>query len=743
MGWVDPGSGFKKSINTLLGFLLFIFTFSFFLGNLCPSLYWRDPGEFAALAFTLSVGHPTGSPTYSLIAKLFTFLPFGSLWQKINLASVVFGSLTVSIGFLLILRLLRKDDADFPQKQTFAFFSAAAASLLLAFSPTFWLYSLVAKAYPYLTFWILILIWLLLGFREEAQKSPSPLPLSPQAQSYFFAAAFLYGLGLGVYGAMALYLPAFLFYCFYTDRRWYRDPKILFLGGFFFLLGFSVYLYLPLRSSTNPFLDWGEPRTFSRFLNHLMDAKDASHNASFPDWPTIGKMSLDSLRLLSDQFSPLGLFLGGIGLIFLWHRDKACFSLTLGIALIHWLFFVRIWKMAFLYLPLFLIFSLWIGTGIFFLGKAIAFRPWKKARPGFQRAMSWAWAGAIVFTLIFQYALHKPSSGKGDYYVAYALGKEMLGSLPPKTLLFSNYSTMLFHGLQGVENFRSDVSVAVIFPLRNPHLFWSIDPAHYPAFDYSKLPRVVHPNTQEFFQTLITAHQGKYPLFWDLGAEDNWLISRLVPRGLLYQIQEKEIATSQDELSMDQKKTYEFFQSLSSLEGFEEDEEGRQLLKNLTNMKSIYFMRTGFPSFALSYNRIAMQLFEDDPTLHNNRGIIYHAMGKNEEALQLLQKVVDRYPLDPLAHLNRGAIFEAQGENAQALREWKEASRLGGKGVLGYYNRGKLLLKMGKTEEALSEFNAFLEKSWVLLYLSDHPILEEVKERVKEIEKRIQEKKNP
>jgi hypothetical protein len=49
---------------------------------------------------------------------------------------------------------------------------------------------------------------------------------------------------------------------------------------------------------------------------------------------------------------------------------------------------------------------------------------------------------------------------------------------------------------------------------------------------------------------------------------------------------------------------------------------------------------------------------------------------------------------------------------------------------------------MGKTEEALSEFNAFLEKSWVLLYLSDHPILEEVKERVKEIETGIQEKKN-
>jgi tetratricopeptide (TPR) repeat protein len=98
--------------------------------------------------------------------------------------------------------------------------------------------------------------------------------------------------------------------------------------------------------------------------------------------------------------------------------------------------------------------------------------------------------------------------------------------------------------------------------------------------------------------------------------------------------------------------------------------------------------------------------------------------------------------VDPLAHLNRGAVLEAQGKYEQALREWKEASQLGGKGVLGHYNRGKLLHKMGEKKEALGEFNTFLEKSWVLLYLSDHPTLKEVKERVKEIETDIREKKN-
>ncbi len=123
MGWTNPVHIFKRPLENLLGLILFLFSFSFFLWYLCPSLYWRDPGEFVAIAFTLSVGHPTGSPTYSLIAKLFTFLPWGSLFQKINLVSAVFGALTIYLVYRMSLLLLGGEEAGSPRRGFWVIFS--------------------------------------------------------------------------------------------------------------------------------------------------------------------------------------------------------------------------------------------------------------------------------------------------------------------------------------------------------------------------------------------------------------------------------------------------------------------------------------------------------------------------------------------------------------------------------------------------------------------------------------------
>ena len=40
----------------------------------------------------LGVTHPTGYPTYLLLAHLFTYLPFGDSAYRVSLASAVFGA---------------------------------------------------------------------------------------------------------------------------------------------------------------------------------------------------------------------------------------------------------------------------------------------------------------------------------------------------------------------------------------------------------------------------------------------------------------------------------------------------------------------------------------------------------------------------------------------------------------------------------------------------------------------------
>lgn len=717
----------------ILGFVLLLSSFSFYLWHLSPSLYWRDPGEFAAIGYTLSVGHPTGMPSWSLLAKFFTFLPWGSLFQKINLVSAVFGSLSVFLVYHFVLRLNQCQSQPPSKNRFWPLFSAAGAGLLLMVSPTFWLYSMVAKGYPQVTFWVLVLFLLLWRFREEGKKDPASGKLPVMSQSFFWAAAFIFGLSLGTYGAIILYLPPFLAFCFLADRRWYREPKVLLLGVFFFLVGFSVYLYLPIRSSTNPFLDWGEPRTLSRFLNHLTDAKDSSHNVTFP-WASLPLLAWESFKVLSDQFTPFGILLAVLGGAVLSRLDRPFFWLTFGIAFIHWSFFVRLWEMSFLYIPLYLIFAIWIGLGIFHLYRVIE-RSWKRgARAIFRKGLAWALGCGVAATFVFQLAFHQPTSGKSEYYVPYAVGKELLLSLPPETLLFSYYTTMLLHGMQSVENCRPDVFVAVIFPLRSPRLYWSLDAAHYPVFDFAKLQGVIHPNSIDFFKRLFAVHFPKYPLYWDLAAEDQWLTSRLLPEKLYYRVQEKDTPFGAEARQRNLQETFQFYRSLFSMVGFGGDEEGRRFLKNLIAIRGVYYFNRGDLPASLSCNRVALGLMPDDSSLYTNRGLYQLSMGQKEEALESWNRALELNPKGATSLINRAAFYYREKKVAKALADWEAATRLGGEGLLAYYFRGMAYREMGKPGEALADLETFMRKSdQLVFYFYDDPIFRQAKKVIQEL----------
>src|SRR5689334_1915754 len=62
-GWIAAGLG--------LGFLLL------YLRTLCPTVYLGDVGEITTAVTTGGVVHPPGYPVFSLLARLFLWLPFG------------------------------------------------------------------------------------------------------------------------------------------------------------------------------------------------------------------------------------------------------------------------------------------------------------------------------------------------------------------------------------------------------------------------------------------------------------------------------------------------------------------------------------------------------------------------------------------------------------------------------------------------------------------------------------------
>ena len=172
------------------------------------------------------------------------------------------GALTISLLFALLYDLF--DDTS----PAIRLCAALSGSLILLVSESFWRFSEVAEVYTLQNFLILVLVALLIKARHLRSTS------SVLSIKLYWIFAFLYGLSAGAHVTMALFAPAFLLAILLAEPCMFKGKALAFLA-FFFLFGFAVYLYLPLRSLSNPVYDWGDPQTFSQFWNHLTDRKDA------------------------------------------------------------------------------------------------------------------------------------------------------------------------------------------------------------------------------------------------------------------------------------------------------------------------------------------------------------------------------------------------------------------------------------------------------------------------------------
>ena len=136
------------------------FAFLLYLWTLAPTVlfYERpdllDAAMLQAHAYALGITQPTGYPTYTMLAHLFTYVPFGDSAYRTNLASAVFGAATVFVLFLVGLRLSGR------------IFAAAIGALALAVGNTFWSQAVIAEVYTLNTLFVSLVILVLLVWRD-------------------------------------------------------------------------------------------------------------------------------------------------------------------------------------------------------------------------------------------------------------------------------------------------------------------------------------------------------------------------------------------------------------------------------------------------------------------------------------------------------------------------------------------------------------------------------------------------
>jgi len=235
--------------NKIISLPLFLLVFIIYLFTLSPAVNFEDSGEFITSIHTMSIAHPPGYPLYLLLGKLFSFLPIKSIEFRVNLMSAFFAALSAVILYMLLVRIF----SVLKEKLNII---PAFIVLFYFLSSTLWGISLVAEVYTlnlFLTSLLLLLIEII--FIEKNSKT-----------KYHYL--FFYLLGIGVGNHHTIIFIGLLYGVFFIKNKTYltlgKQNYIKFL--LLFLLGASLYIYLPIRAMAHPTINWGNPSDMKKFL---------------------------------------------------------------------------------------------------------------------------------------------------------------------------------------------------------------------------------------------------------------------------------------------------------------------------------------------------------------------------------------------------------------------------------------------------------------------------------------------
>lgn len=298
---------------------------------------WIDSGELAAVAHTLGIQHPTGSPLYVILARLFVWALPGAFFP-LTLFSALSVSAALAILGLSVIRLTcgRKESA----------LAGSAVALVLATAPTIWGQATINEVYA-----LQILLFALFLYLQAHSRHPRGQAIS----------AYVAGLAFANHQSAVFLLPFLIHSIWPQKTRVWSWLRVAAFG----LAGTTLYLVLPVRSSNNPLLNWGGTSNFDAFIRHITGWQ-------YSDW--VGGQSAAELTAslsalagwLYSNFPYAALPLAAYGLFVLARKNRSIAivtSLSLLVCITFGLNFPNPDVEAF-YILAFLIVAIWLGAGM-------------------------------------------------------------------------------------------------------------------------------------------------------------------------------------------------------------------------------------------------------------------------------------------------------------------------------------------------------------------------------------------
>ena len=452
--------------------LSFVVPFGISMLTLAPSVTFFDSGEFLTATASLGSAHSPGYPLFLMYAKPFSWIPLGNIAFRINMATAFSASLACLGVYFLTTSLLK--DEPLVDNRTFSDFAVKtagfAAACSFSFTPRLWLQSNHDKPYPLLAFLTAIIFYLLLKWRDHYKAGD-------EQPAYVYVCTFLAGLSMGLHQTVVLLLPAWFLLIVLADWRMLIRVKELVLATAFAMVGFSVHLYLPLRATQNPLLNWGDSKTSTQFLWHFL-------RKGYPDDLHIRDFSLLWAQLkafnVPREFTWMGAVLVVFALFCLWRRQRdVVIAYLAGVAaflLVIVGYFNATRDFIFLteefFTPLYLLSAVLIGVGLYHvLGYAVS-----NARLP-ERYDLKVYILVLVLMLSLPVSLCAVNYYENDQhnnYIAFDYATNSLRSLPQNAVMFTWGDSGAFPlwYLQGIERMREDLDLP-----HTPHIVfeWYLD----------------------------------------------------------------------------------------------------------------------------------------------------------------------------------------------------------------------------------------------------------------------------
>jgi tetratricopeptide (TPR) repeat protein len=224
-------------------FLVLIILFT--LIYICPpTVTIGDVAELTGSACSLGIAHSPGYPLFCNFYKIFSFLiPFGDYGYRTAITSVVLFVSSAVICYLLFKNLLTSE-----LLAIFCFIYFISQEVLIR-------QSIVGEVFALHNFIFVTILFFMLYDKISFNKK-------------LYIVSLLTGLAFGNQHIIIFVLPSiflWFFYNIFVEQQKVTVKNILY-SVLFFIIGFAIYVYVPIRSLRQPLYDWEDPETLDRFI---------------------------------------------------------------------------------------------------------------------------------------------------------------------------------------------------------------------------------------------------------------------------------------------------------------------------------------------------------------------------------------------------------------------------------------------------------------------------------------------